>query len=364
MRIHSLLAVAALAWAGCVEPDTALRLTIEPGTVPAPASLRLTLAAPGLAPPPRDVAPVSLPGTVVIRGLSSDASPVCVHVDALDTSGTVVGQASTRASLTAHATVTASATLLPPGDDPGCAAPGGDDLAVPGEDSAGVPPGSDLSSPPDLAAVAVCPTGAIFCDDFESADMAQWTMASAIKYQDMGAIGRSTAQHAHGAFSLYAQGSGIPGSNNYIVAEKVFPSAIAPPLAIRANVWTPQPLGSYTMVLTLFDPNNDTFSFGGDNSSEWVVTEDQSASGGGTLDHPSDMVAAGGGAWHCLEIVVDAANNASAFVDGHRLMGPFVRASALQYTAFSVGIARTVVPTGSTVYVDDVAVGPSRLYCP
>lgn len=359
MRIHGLVVAVALVATGCPRAETSLRLTIEPGAVPAPAALRLTLT--GATAAPFTVAPVTLPGTVVIHGLPASASSLCVHVEALDGGGALVGAASATAMLTAHAAARATATLVDPADDSACAPPGGDDLAVPtGDDLAGLPPGADLLTTPtaDLATVVTCPPSAFFCDDFESADLSQWTYPGQVKVADMGSVARSMTQHAHGAWSLEATASGSSGADNYANVEKLF-APMTPPLAMRANIYSTQPLGSFTMVMSFFDASDNAISIGGDSASTWVVTEDNS---GGTTDHHSDM-ATTGGAWHCLEVVIDATGNITAYVDNKALIGPFPRALVTSYTSYTVGIVRAAVPNVH-VFVDDVAVGTSRLYCP
>ena len=90
----------------------------------------------------------------------------------------------------------------------------------------------------------------------------------------------------------------------------------------------------------------------------WVITEDE----GNAPDQHTDMGAAGG-RWHCLEVVVDAAGKVTGYIDDHPLIGPFARASAASYTNFTIGVGRTVVPNVD-LFIDDVAMGPSRLNCP
>jgi hypothetical protein len=340
MRIAA-IAIAVAAVAGCGS-ETLLRIDLG-GSV-APTSIRLTLVGAAVSAAPRTIAPVSLPGTIVVRGLSPGS--LCVQVEALDGNGAVLGSASANVQLVAHRTTDVALTLA-----------GGDNLCVAAADMASPPP------PPDLAGVdggvVTCPSSALFCDDFESDNLTRWTKSSDIKNVDMGSIGREFIRAAHGLWSVEAMGSGIPPStDNYIRLEKDLP-AMSPPLAVRANFWTAQPLGNYTTVMSIYDPTNHGFSVGGDSSSTWVVTEDAAAA----PDRHSDMVPAGGGGWHCVELVVDGGGNVTLFVDGHQLAGPWARATVTAYSAFFFGIERTAV-AGSDVFVDDVAIGPTRLYCP
>lgn len=359
VRIHGLLVAlgVVVAGAGCRAPETVLRLTVAAGTAPAPAALRLTLSG-AVSAPPRMVAPVALPGTVVVHGLPAAAATLCVQVDALDTAGALVGQAAATVTLAPHHDARASAVLAPPGADTVCpAAPG--DLGAPGD--GGMDLGGGADGGPD-AAVPSCPASALFCDDFESDDLTRWDFRQ-VKYPDMGSIARSMARAAHGRWSTEATASGMPGAQNYATLEKDFAPGLAPPLALRVNVWSAQPLGSYTMVMSLFDQANAGLSIGGNNDRFWAMTEYQDQTGA-TDDHPSDMVPTTGGQWHCIEVLIDGAGNVSGWVDGHRLIGPFPRAVMTTYTAFVVGVVRSVVNPAADVFVDDVAIGPSRLYCP
>jgi hypothetical protein len=110
----------------------------------------------------------------------------------------------------------------------------------------------------------------------------------------------------------------------------------------------------------LYDDASHGFSVGGDNAATWVVTENQAL---GFPDHHSDMVPASGGQWHCVELVVDGAGEVTLFVDGHQLVGPWTRASAVSYSMLLVGVDRTVL-ADTNLFVDDVALGRSRLGCP
>ena len=75
------------------------------------------------------------------------------------------------------------------------------------------------------------------------------------------------------------------------------------------------------------------------------------------------MVPVGAGRWHCVELVLDDAGMVTLFVDGHALVGPWARASAVKYRGCFVGVTRSVEPN-LTAFIDDVAIGRTRLYCP
>jgi hypothetical protein len=347
--VRSFALTLALVACGCGE-QTVLRISVEPGVTPPPASLRITLAGAGLSAPTRTFAPVTFPATLVVHGLSDDVSELCVEAEGLDGAGNFLVGGSATAQLVAHRTTRLEVQM----SNAFVRCPSlADDLGANGAADLGT---SDGAQPPHDGAVALCPPGALFCDDFESGTLAGWSQRNT-KY-DLGSLDVQTATVAHGLSALHAAATGTTSMSNIAELEYDF-APRPPPLAIRANVYAPMPLTNYTMVMALYDPTTRGFSIGGDGDATWVVTEDDATG----PDHHSDLVPITGGQWHCLEIVVDAAGQVSAFVDDHALVGPFARKSSVAYSAFLVGVDRTVF-ADTNVFVDDVALGPSRLYCP
>jgi hypothetical protein len=219
----------------------------------------------------------------------------------------------------------------------------------------------DLAGVPDLSAIQICPTVRIFCDDFETGNFSKWNTAT-VKL-DAGTIGVQSTTKAHGMYALRALGNGSGGGGEvYADAEKDF-TPTAPPLAIRANVFFPTTLAHFDHVIALYENSTgstNAFAIGGDPSGNWVIAENESL----VPDHTSDMVPTGAGQWHCVELVIDAAGMVTFFVDNHQLIGPFARATTgITYSSLLVGVVRSVDPD-YVAYIDDVAVGPSRLYCP
>lgn len=339
------LAIAILGWlcAGCGD-ETLVRLTVLAGETPPPASLRLTVVGDGLAATTRTFTPVTFPATLVIRGVPADRD-VCVEAEGLDGNGALLTGGSTTVHTLAKQTTLAEVQMS--NAFARCPALAGDMAAGEAPDLAGS--GSD-------GGVALCPAGALFCDDFESGTLVKWSQHG-VKYGDMGTLAPSMTRAAHGAWSVEAQASGTSGMANYAEVEEDFTPRVAPPVAVRANVWSAQPLTAYTVVMSMYDDNANGLSLGGNGNGRWVVTEDQATVG----DHNSTVATTAG--WHCLELVVDAAGLVSAYVDGALVIGPFARNSTLPYGAFIFGIDRTV-QSATDVFVDDVAIGPSRLYCP
>ena len=346
------IALAAFAVAGC-GADTVLRIDVEPGGL-APASLVVSL--PQLGAPPRTIAPVTLPGTIVLHHLPSSVSQLCVEVDALDVGGNAIGGGAATVQVKRDGTASTTITLADP--PVGCADVAGD-LGTPLDLATGAP--DDMASPPptgpDMTAVLSCPPGAIFCDDFEGNNLTKWT--DVVVKQDAGSLTVQSAIKAHGTYALKALGNGAPSPGDiYCNVEKDF-TPTAPPFALRANVYTPAPLGNFDIVIALYDSTTHGFAIGGDGSNTWVVTQDQA----GAADQHSDMVPTGSNQWHCVELVIDAAGKATLFVDNHAIIGPWQRASAASYSSLFVGLPRSV-DQNLVSYIDDVAIGPSRLYCP
>ncbi len=374
MRVHGLdiaVVLAALA-AGCGQ-ETVLRIDVQAGAGAAPAALRVTLTG-AVSTAPRLIMPVTLPGTVVAHGLPAVDGPVCVLVEGLD--GQQLPIAAATATVVVRGLPATAVCVQAEGlDGAGNVVVGGAttvQLAAAHTTAADVQmangavhcaaPAGDMGQPADLGgvlpdgAVALCPAGALFCDDFESGTFANWTQYG-VKYGDMGSIAPSMTRAAHGAWSAEARASGQSGMANYAEVEKDFTPRVAPPVAVRANVWSGQPLTGYTIALSVFDDNANGLSLGADGSGRWVVTEDQAT----VADHTSTVATTAG--WHCLELVVDGGGMVSAYVDGALVIGPFARNSTLPYGAFVFGIDRTV-QSGTDLFVDDVAIAPARLYCP
>lgn len=360
--MRRLAALLALLAAGCGD-ETIVRLTVRNGAATTtPAQLRLTLVGHGVIAAPRTIAPVTLPGTVVIRRLPSAAAQLCIFVEALDGGGAVVGEGAATMTLVAHGTTRADVTLG--ASAPSCVTLAGDMAGAPPVDMAGPPrdlaqPIRDMANaPPSDMVVAICPAGSIFCDDFESGNLfPQWTSSSA-KF-DAGVVDVQSSVKAHGNYALHALGNGSSGAAVYADVEKDF-TPTAPPIAVRANVYFPATLGNYDLVLALYESNTSTnaFAIGGDNAGTWVVTENESAA---PDHHTSTMTTAG--QWHCVELVIDAGGNVSFYVDSQLLAGPWPRVSLVSYSQLLVGVVRSI-DANWVAYIDDVAVGTSRLYCP
>ncbi|MDB4965293.1 MAG: Cellulose-binding protein [Myxococcales bacterium] len=345
-----MMALAALvfgALGGGCGGDTVLRLTVLPGVVPRPTALRITVTGGGIVAAPLRVSPVALPGTVVVHGLGAAASRICVAVEGLDASDTLVSQGSTTVTLARDHTTAGEVTLGAPTSALPCESVDSD-LGV---------PGGDLGDLAGKDAAAPCPAGATFCDDFESADTSRWTLVD-IK-RDLGTeLTVQSARVYQGSRALEVVATGTVGVENYAVVQKNFPPT-APPFAVRTMFYSVQNLSHFTMVMSVYDGSTHGFSMGGDSDTAWVITEDQAV----VPDHHSDMATSDGGRWHCLEMVADAGGNVTGFVDDKPLIGPFARVSAVQYTNLAIGIGRIVVPDVD-VFFDDVAIGPARLYCP
>ena len=108
--VRSFVLTLALVACGCGD-DTVLRITVEAGVTPPPASLRLTLVGDGITAPPRTITPVSFPGTVVVHGIPGRVSVVCVQAEGLDAGFNVVGGGTATVQLVAHRTTLADVQM-------------------------------------------------------------------------------------------------------------------------------------------------------------------------------------------------------------------------------------------------------------
>jgi hypothetical protein len=347
--------------AGCAD-DTVLRIDIpDPGTSPAPTSLRVTLV--GVNAPSRTIAPVTFPGTIVVTHVPSSLAQLFVDVEGLDDAGDVIVGGASLVAIAAHATARTTVSLSTA--DQSCATITPNDLAIGGpDDMADGGGGGDLAladmKTDDLAQVQICPAGSIFCDDFETGDLGKWT-ATSIKQAGDSVVVQTTTK-AHGTYALKAIASGTASASVYAEAVEVF-TPTAPPLALRANVYFPTTLAHFDQVIALYENNassTNEFSIGGDDQGYWVVSENEATA----PDQRSDMVPTDAGKWHCVELVIDAAGMVTLYVDNHKLIGPWARVTTgISYSTLLVGVTRSV-DANETAFIDDVAVGPSRLYCP
>jgi hypothetical protein len=350
VRVVAIALVMLAAVGGCSRDDTILRITVEAGVEPPPASLVVSLVAPGLTVPPRTIAPAAFPGTIVIHGLPADLTDLCVETEGFDAGGNFLVGGSANVELVRHRTTLADVQMS--NAFARCAGRGASDLG--GEDLLPATDGgaTDMATP-------ICPVNAIFCDDFESGDLSKWNAASA--KSDAGTVTVQSTTKAHGTYALRSLANGSPGTQVYAQAEKDFP-ATAPPFALRANVYFPTTLDRFNQLIALYENSSgsiNSFAIGGDTDGNWEVSENES----NAPDRFSDMVPTGAGAWHCVELVIDAGGMVDFYVDNHHLVGPWARASQVSYSMLLVGITRSV-STDYVAYIDDVAIGPSRLYCP
>jgi hypothetical protein len=364
VRIHALVVVAVVLGVGCSQPETVVRLMVRLGSAPAPQKLRATIYNDKGTPSATEtIAPVALPGTIVLHNLNPSLAELCVELEGLATDGTVTSHGAVNIGILAHMTVNAAVDLGSTNMLRCSALVDGGVRDMPGPGDGGSMPAADLAGA-DLAGttVAVCPVGASFCDDFETGDTRKWD-AREFKFDAGAQIDVESAVVRHGLFALHAAASSPNPAGDvaaHSIVIKTLPS-LTPPIALRANVFAVQPIDRFGVTLELYDDTTHGFAVESDNSNIWTLTEDQATFP--DSDHHTDMVPFNAGQWHCIEVVIDAGGLVSFFVDKHQLLPTFPRHSANAFTTLQVGIGRTVNAVND-VYIDDVAVGPSRLYCP
>jgi hypothetical protein len=356
VRIVAIALVTLAALGGCSRDDTILRITVEPGTEPPPVSMQvMILGIDALGTPTRNIAHVTFPGTIVVHGLPTVVTDACVQAFGFNETGVAIVGGSANVEIVPHRTTLAdiqmsNAFALCDGATP-----------IDGGDSRDLPFPIDGGAPPDMLN-PICPINAIFCDDFETGNLSKWTGSAA--RLDAGTVAVQSAEKAHGSYALKALANGNgTGMQIYAQAEKDFPPT-APPFALRANVFFPTTLDHYNQVLALYENATgsiNSFSIGGDNDNGiWEVSENES---NGAPDRLSDMVPTEAGKWHCVELTIGAGGMVDFYVDNHHLIGPWQRASNVSYSMLLIGVTRSVT-ADYVAYIDDVAIGPSRLYCP
>jgi hypothetical protein len=208
-------------------------------------------------------------------------------------------------------------------------------------------------------AAVTCPADAILCDDFETGNLSNWSR------QVIGGTAASvdvTTSFRHGgthALQLsYPGGSGTSGAAAVAFGHMVNTGT----LAIREWVESPDPLTKFNLVLT--ETNLVTGQFvtaGGNNSALWVSSEQNA--GGTLVDHNSSVPTAIG-QWTCVEAVITIASPSQVqlFIDGAQVVSATLNDTAPAYTETQIGLTRAD-QSGDLLYVDDVAIAPSRIGC-
>jgi hypothetical protein len=245
----------------------------------------------------------------------------------------------------------------------GCALVG---LAVAGcFDVASLQSGRDLAAPPDGG--LACPSGAIFCDDFESGDVSRWDGlnpgGAGVTEQVDG------TRPLHGNYALHATAARDAPDGGVAVAGAVLGKQLPNPattgtIAAREYVYlSALPTGSGTVLLDFDGPTFANLISASSSSGKFTV--------GGTLGGHGSQVDVPVGRWFCLELVVDVRSDTTGrvqlYLDG--AASPIVDASGTtlpanqSYAILQAGLLRVDGTVAFDAWFDDVALAAQRVGC-
>lgn len=265
---------------------------------------------------------------------------------------------------------------------------GGDDMsALPGDDlsvslstdmahgldpvdMAQPKPVADLATPPpppDLApAFNYCPSGTIFCDNFENDTIAintagNWSDTFVQPANDGQTLATGTTQKHDGTHALHAAANdGNANSWATIEYKLVTPQTS---LAMRWFVFPVANLtnrGEVARIFSVADTNNNGFQVGGAADGKWFISD----SLGGSPDHESS-VSVTTGAWTCLELVVPATGNVQLYINGSTTPAiSFAPLNHEPYDTIHAGVEWAPQGVPVDIWTDEVALNTSRLPCP
>ncbi len=219
-----------------------------------------------------------------------------------------------------------------------------------------------LDADADADASGACPVFALFCDDFESGDLSRWT-GTAI--DGPATLDLSGSQVHAGVYALDAKVAPdvTDGGNAAPYLHFAVPRSTGT-LAVREWITASPKLELFNMVIVLLHDTTDQFAgVGGNNTGEWVVTDDPGT--GITTDHDSTVVTPAAGTWTCVELVYTFAGGASTidlYIDEALVMTDTANDPAPAFTDVQIGVARAD-STGIEVITDDVVIADRRIGC-
>ncbi|HEX4451058.1 MAG TPA: hypothetical protein VH143_09325 [Kofleriaceae bacterium] len=202
----------------------------------------------------------------------------------------------------------------------------------------------DAANPiPDGDAGGGCPSFAVFCDDFESGDLAKWSGEDLPASQLVTTGARDTGTYGLDSSVPTDQGAGAEG-DVYAVSNAAFSAGM---FAVREWVYSPAQLINYvgTLEVTLGAPatTSQYVEVNADDVGAWSLSE------------------LGGAGLHDLDGNIDAAT-ATLYIDGNVSTQGALSNAGQSYDHTAVGVTRANAG-GFEVYIDDVAIARQRIGC-
>jgi hypothetical protein len=204
----------------------------------------------------------------------------------------------------------------------------------------------------DMPVAPTCP--GFFCDDFESGDTSRWSGTSVTPTATL--VVQTATVHR----GMHALDGNVPAIADGSIAAVVehFPAKSSGMIAARGWFYLPQPLIHFDSVITVFGAPNHYITVDADDTQNWTVTENGTAS----ADHHSAAIAMQN-AWVCVEVNYTFAPATITLYLGDV---PIIDVPAVDtgpaYTEARVGVSRADA-AGAHALTDDVVLATQHVGC-
>jgi len=213
----------------------------------------------------------------------------------------------------------------------------------------------------DTPPVLGCPSFALFCDDFEGGDLSRWTTT---KLQGPAAATVSGTRVHGGSFALETKVDPAAADGGNAAPALMLPPQSTGVLAVRQWIALDATLRDFNIVVEMW--NTATLEYvavGGNNSANWVVTEDP---GTGAVDHQTGVPTPGLDVWTCVEVVYaftpPGAPRLELYVNDAMVFDDASTYTTPSFDEVRVGITRADM-TGFSLFTDDVVIADQRIGC-
>lgn len=222
-------------------------------------------------------------------------------------------------------------------------------------------PGDTAVPDGDRPAVVGCPAFALFCDDFELGDLSRWS--DTLLQGSATAIVSGTRVHG-GSFALETRvDPAAMDGGNALAAVMLAPQSTRA-LAVRQWINLGVELRNFNIVVELRNTaTNEYVAVGGNNSANWVATEDP---GTGAVDHQTGVATPGLDVWTCVELVYvftpPSMPRLELYVNDMMVLDDASVYTTPEVDEVRIGIARADL-TGFSLFTDDVVIADQRIGC-
>jgi hypothetical protein len=352
--------IAVLGVCGCGGP-TSLGLDVSlSGGLAEPDSLRVTLYGAGrlgTQTAPLASAGKRLPGRLVVTPVDAGTPGFRWLLEGLDPLGAVMAQAAAATPLAAGRETDVAALLAGKLQDTD-----GDGVPDVIDDCPSTPdPMQNCAAPRDLGAPGDggvgCPPAAILCEDFESGSFMTngWTIGSMVTGDTV--VIDNVRPHS-GALAMHGSGLSLSQSHHAAIDHSL---STTQTIAVRQWIYLAKPPGPFSFYLQLYTPTIGA-SIGTDDLGNWVLDEDLNST---TANDHTTTIATPVGAWTCIELVATQSGGAQrlqAYADNQLLLD-IPASQTYAFTDLFIGAARIPQNSAAEVFLDDVAVAPTRIGC-